>query len=751
MKKLLLLILNIITIVFALKATIITSTSAGDWSAEATWDSGSVPTDIDTVVIATSVTVTTTQSCELLTINAGATLTLDTGGDLTCTKLTVNYVDVTTYGTLDIEGGTLTTTDDTNIYGKFIMSSGTFNEGNSSGDSFYINGADASITINGGTINTSRYFGLISSSSFTMTGGTLNINSSGGTSSTDIFYVPYGTTFTMSSGTINILNGNLGTGAALKFNPTTANVTGGTINFTNVKGYSTTTIIGAESLYDLNCAVGNGDTLIITNQSDASDNFSCHNFTVTSGVVIVPATYGITINNTLTTNNNFTVESDANGNGSLIVNGTVTGDVTVQRYIAQYTSNTGTGNGWHLISSPIDNMAIAGSDFEPGTADPNLDDFYAWDEATNTWLNYKVAANNITNFTNGEGYLVAYQSTATKSFIGILINSDIPFTNLSFNSSQGDGWHLLGNPYPSALTWGDANWSLNNVVATAKVWNESAGNYSDVASGDIIPSTNGFFIQVTSGTNSLTIPSADRIHNVTNNYKSTLVQPAETLKFKVTSNANSYYDESTVGFRPDAKESFNLAYDSHKLFSMVNSAPSLYTVADKQQFSTKYFPETSLAFSIPIEFIPGVSSVYHLSISGLNSFDHNMKFTLEDTQTGTTIDLSQQTVYDFSATKGDDPARFILHINGVTAVPSLHNNNGMQIFSSGNTVYLHATGQKTLQGKVSVLNMLGQKIYEGTLNGGSRQQIRLSGRQPGIYFVRVEGKGSVVTQKVFLK
>ena len=756
MKKLLLFLIGVLLfgISFPVNAATYTSVTSGNWSTAATWDQNAVPTSTDDVIIAngTTVTVTTTQSCALLTINAGAILTLNSGGDLTCTNLSVNSTDATNYGTINIDGGTLTTTGVTNVYGKFIMSSGTFNEGNSSGDSFYINGTDASITINGGTINTSRYFGLKNYSSFTMTGGTLNINSSGGKSSTDIFYVPRGTTFSMSSGTINILNGNQGTGAALKFNPTTVNVTGGTINFTNAKNYSTTTIIGAESLYDLNCNVGNGDTLIIANQSDATDNFTCHNFTVTSGIVVVPATFGITINNNLTTNNNFTVESDATGNGSLIVNGTVTGDVTVQRYIAQYTSNTGTGNGWHLISSPVDNMGIAGSDFEPGTTSPNIDDFYAWNETTNTWLNYKVSANNIINFTNGEGYLVAYQSTATKAFTGNLINSDITFHDLSFNASQGDGWHLLGNPYPSALTWGDASWNLSNVEGTtAKVWNESAGNYIDISSGGIIPSTNGFFIRVTSATNSLTIPLTDRIHDATNNYKSTLVQPAETLKFKVTNDANSYYDESTIGFRSDAKESFNLAYDSHKLFSIVKTAPSLYTVADKQQFSTKYLPETSSAFSIPIAFIPGVTSIYHISISGLYTFDHNMKFTLEDTQTGTMIDLSQQTVYDFTATKGDDPNRFVLHINGVTTVPSLHQANDMQIFSSGNTVYLHATGQKTLQGKVSVLNMLGQKVYEGMLNGGSRQQIRLSGRQPGIYFVRVEEEGSVVTQKVFLK
>ncbi len=75
----------------------------------------------------------------------------------------------------------------------------------------------------------------------------------------------------------------------------------------------------------------------------------------------------MTVSNTLTNNQSaadLVIASDANGNGSLIVNGTVTGSATVQRYIAAYSAST---NGWHEISSPVNNMAIAGSDFVPGT------------------------------------------------------------------------------------------------------------------------------------------------------------------------------------------------------------------------------------------------------------------------------------------------------------------------------------------------------------------------------------------------
>ena len=473
----------------------------------------------------------------------------------------------------------------------------------------------------------------------------------------------------------------------------------------------------------------------------------CDNLTINAGASLtIGVGDGLTVNGNLTNNaaaSGLTISSDATGNGSLIVNGTVTGSATVQRYIPQYTSSA---NGWHEISSPVNAMAISGSGFEPGSSD----DLYAWDEVNDIWSNYRQSdgSHPFSTFANGEGYLVAYSSTATKNFTGTLNNADITFSNLSYNTTQGNGWHLLGNPFSSALTWGDANWSLTNVGGVAKVWNESGGNYSDISSGGIIPSTNGFFVQVTNTTNSLTIPAADRVHNAANNYKSaSATRQAGTLQFKVTSDANGYYDESRLGFKPNATEGFDPAFDSHKLFTMVQTAPSLWTVSKKQDFSTDYIPEPATAYDVPLHFKPGVSTVYHLSVKGVDSFN-GTSFVLEDLKTGDKIDLGTTKEYDFSAEKGDDPNRFVLHINGVTGIPDVDGTEGLHIFSYGKTIYLDS--QKALNGKVTVYNLMGQKVYESPLNGTGKQQFRLD-RQQGVYFVKVEEEGLTRTHKVFIK
>jgi hypothetical protein len=451
----------------------------------------------------------------------------------------------------------------------------------------------------------------------------------------------------------------------------------------------------------------------------------------------VPAGKGLTVSGTLT------VASDATGNGSLIVNGTVTGNTTVQRYIAAYPA--GTNNGWHEISSPVNNMAIAGSDFAPGTND----DFYAYDETTNQWLNYKASA--IANFTNGEGSLVAYQTTATKNFTGTLNNTDVTVSGLTYTVGQGTGWHLLGNPFSSAIKWNDGNWTLTNVGGTAEIWDEANATYVAVQANDIIPSTNGFFVQVGSGGGGVvTIPAASRVHDATNNYKSASAEnPAETLTFKISNDANKYADESILGFRSDATKGWDIAFDARKMLSFVKAAPQIWTVSEGEKYLVNYLPLVTTATNVPLDFRAGVNTAYHLTIKGADSFE-NVSLILEDLKTGQKIDLSRQDSYNFSAVTGEDESRFVLHINGVTAVPNVNKTDGIQVFAFGNTVYLQATGQKILEGKVSVFNMLGQQVYAGLLNGNTKQQIRLN-RKTGIYFVRVEEINRVVTRKVFIK
>jgi hypothetical protein len=494
----------------------------------------------------------------------------------------------------------------------------------------------------------------------------------------------------------------------------------------------------------------------ITIDANLSNPAKSKDLTINSGKSLsIDPDKALTINGNLTNNGTLTVQSTSAGNGSLIINGTVTGSATVQRYIAAHTSASGSGNGWHEIGCPVASFDPSGTDWDP-TNTGTSNDLYYWGEANNQWMNYRTSTFNISP---DKGYLVANDANLYHEFVGPINSTDVT-AHLTRTAGQGEGWNLIGNPFPSAIKWYDASASNKNdwgtdinggkIAATAEIWDEANGNYHAISAGEIIPSTNAVFIQVNNGytTADITIPASARTHDATGNYKSALAaHPQETLTFNITDDANSFADKSILGFKPNATKDWDIAFDAHKLMSMVKTAPQIWTVSKNQKFLVNYLPEPTASEDIPLHFKPGVSTVYHLTFNGVDSFN-GTSFVLEDLKTGEKIDLNNTDSYDFSADKGDDVNRFVLHINGVTAVPSVNKTDGIQVFAYGNTVYLH--GEKVLNGKVFIFNTLGQKVYEGLLNGAVRQQIRLDQRQ-GIYFVRLEVNNLVVTQKVFIK
>lgn len=541
-------------------------------------------------------------------------------------------------------------------------------------------------------------------------------------------------------------------------NPASSDVDMETINYNNNGGsnYSYNVKHGTVQDGDWNNTAtwksgtvpSSGDTVVLSNKVTVA-NYGVSSPAVCSGLIVNSGAYltinpeqALTVSGDLTNNGTITLASDNTGNGSLIVDGTATGNVTVQRYIPGYTSNS---DGWHLVSVPFD-ADPANTSFDPTGGSTN--DLYSWDEATNTWDNYRQAT---FTFSRGDGYLMAQKTNTTNSITGTLSNSDVAMSNLSYNPGlgNGSGWHLLGNPFTSAVKWGGANWSLNNVAATAKIWSNSAGNYIDIVAGGIIPSTSGFFVQVTSGSNSLTIPATDRVHSTTNNYKNTSAGEG-VLKFKVTGDANSYYDENTLGFKSGATTGFDPAYDSHMLFSLLKTAPQLWTVSNEQNFSINYLPPPSGTDSVQMDFQAGINSTYHLFWSGVNNIPNNFQVRLVDKKAGKTVNMRNVSNYNFTATTNDNTGRFVLRINGTTGIPETIASSKVKVYAVRNNVYIEAKNNLVLSGEATIINLAGQKVYRKTLDG-STQQVLNTQLNAGVYIVQVKMKGRTITRKIIIR
>lgn len=437
-------------------------------------------------------------------------------------------------------------------------------------------------------------------------------------------------------------------------------------------------------------------------------------------------------------NGDFTIESDASGTGSFLNNGSLSmtnrGTTTFERYIEAY---TGDEDGWHLLSSPVGNFTIGGSGIAPG----NNDDLYRWDESAYMWLNYKTQS---FDMETGKGYLVAYEATNTKEFTGSLYNDNISFNDLSFGN--GNGWHLLGNPYPCAIKWNDGNWSLSNIETVAHIYDESAGNYTSIIANNIIPSTQGFFIKATGPTNSITISKNSRTHDNTTFYKS-IATDDPVIVLKVSGDQNSFYDQCRIRFIPGSSSQYDPEYDGHKLYGQL-SAPQFYSLSeDDESLSVNSFPDY-YERTIQLGFESGVAGEYTIYMKELLGFSVTMLICLEDQLLDTMINLIQDTTYTFSANPDDPLNRFLLHFNLTTRNIDNKIADDLKIFNIGEYLYLESVDEN-ISAELLINDINGSIVNQRNVCFIGKTYVKLD-LPSGCYFARLSSHPTVTT-KIIIK
>ncbi|MDO9512914.1 MAG: T9SS type A sorting domain-containing protein [Bacteroidales bacterium] len=523
-----------------------------------------------------------------------------------------------------------------------------------------------------------------------------------------------------------------GTGAS----PT--NFTSDNQSFT-IKNNTTPTISTDWTVSGTNSKIVIGDGINSCNFT-AAYNVSTPDLEInTNGVITLNATKSLTVSGTLTNNataSGLVIESDATGTGSLI-HSTASINATFKRYMAAATWTDGQ-DGWHFLSSPVANHAISTA-FTVSPADEY--DFYAWSEVNNTWVNFKSETsptfseiNGNANFTLGKGYMTAYKNTDTKVFSGALNVGDVSFSNLTVSAGTNNSWHLLGNPFSSALTWDDT-WTTTNINGVAKIWNEGLQGYSDISSGGVIPVNNGFLVKANSSTNNITIPASNRLHSGTAFYKST---GYEGIKLTVYNLEKGNGQETKIFFNNMASNSYDVMYDCDFL---PGYGPRFYSEIPGYKLSTNTLTSLSSSTEIPLTFVGNQGNNFRIDAEGMESLMATVY--LNDLKTGNIHNLSANPSYAFTSTPSDDPNRFKLTFASVGIEnPETENPS---VYTYGNQIFVKGQGRATIE----LYNMSGQRIYAA--------QTQLMGITPihfhasaGYYIVRVIGDRNVQTSKILL-
>lgn len=435
------------------------------------------------------------------------------------------------------------------------------------------------------------------------------------------------------------------------------------------------------------------------------------------------------------------IQSDSEETGSFIgQNPEVSGSTSVERFISAFTSDV---SGWHLLSSPVATQPVS-SFHTAGSGN----DFYKWDETSGLWINRTASGGVLnetfeTDFVPGRGYLVANALSSTKIFSGLFNDADLSITGLTRNvNADYAGWNLVGNPYPSAIAWNDGtNWIVPaDYAGVSKVWYETGSSYIDRGAGTIIPSGNGFMVQLLTGSSgSLSIPLLSRTHSGENWYKSAASQLILTARDLDRSTAQ----QTIIAFRDGSTGNYDQVCDSRFLEGF---APVFYTLAGSEFLSTNTLPEIPFGQVIQLGFAGKGSEHFSIEMDNTDELLQNGVY-LIDNKNGLVTNLLLNPEYKFTASESDNPARFTIYF-GNKSPENPDREESFSVYTLDGIIYLASLPDTDVV--VWLVDAFGKEVFREHTGGAKIFPLNARSISSGVYVVNLVMDHSIQSKKIAL-
>jgi len=456
--------------------------------------------------------------------------------------------------------------------------------------------------------------------------------------------------------------------------------------------------------------------------------------------------------------NNLTIQSGNTGDASILDDDllTVNGAATVQRYV--------TGGVWHDISASTRNQTLNSVFFNHN---PEV-----WLRKYNEADNTRTYLYNLSDpMPSGAGFEIWVEAgnDVIINFIGPLQQSDLTLTNtttpaLSYSGPEPLGYNLIGNPFASPIDLDSGNWNLTDVSTsfwvwdpngtspTYRSWNTSGGGSGSLTNG-IVPMGQGFFVQTTGNSPSMTIPMNARVHSSQSYYK---YSPAEEdgdgglLRMSLRALMENGYDEMNITFSEEATEEFD-TYDTRKIFAFEGNAPQVYSIQNGEQLSINGLPLLNgEGYEVKVAYRAGTDGTQRLEAH----LEHlpETEVLLEDFVTGDVQNLVDDPLYQFEAHVDDEPVRFVLHFNPVyTGVEDQPDQPDIRVYAFDGAVYIQSKGEAAKEKKeVAIYDLFGRTVLNTTVYPATLTKIPLN-RHNAVFLVRTVSPAGVTTTKLFMK
>jgi len=480
------------------------------------------------------------------------------------------------------------------------------------------------------------------------------------------------------------------------------------------------------------------------------------NLTISSGAHFTNAS-----GNTLDVINDFILEANSTGTASFIDEGTttVTGSTNVQYYCES--------NLWHYMSACFDPSGNHFDDLFTGAIPTAL---YRWDEShteqsiTGWWidiLNSNEWDNN--SFVPGQGYAISdYTKGTIYSLSGDLYNTNQSINMTKTTGSNGEGWNLLGNPFPCSMAANSNTGTLDNFLTTNAsvldvsyvalyLYNDATEQYTTInntSSATYISTGQGFLVRTAQNGNDISFQLDDRKHGAATFYKG----GDETQRFLLSvKGPQNVIDETEIVFMEGVTKGLDPSYDAGKYKG--NLELSVYTSLvenNNHDFAIQALPLLTEPVVVPVGFIAGKQGNYSITVD-MQNFEPNTPVTLVDKYTSAQVDLTMNPQYSFVVdTPGTYNNRFLIYFKSAVGIGENVSITAdlFEIYSIENQVLISPSNNID-EYSINIFNTMGQLILQEDFNGKSTEYINIT--PPGTYIVRVHAKQGIIIRKVLVR
>lgn len=443
--------------------------------------------------------------------------------------------------------------------------------------------------------------------------------------------------------------------------------------------------------------------------------------------------------------------------------GTISGSYTVQRHVKARSAN------WGEIAPPVSTVDISNWDtdiFMSGVGGndgnaccPIFFSVYKYNNLTDAYVAVTSTAETVAA---GEGIQLFLASSLTSlDTFTFQSKGSISLADaiLSINSAGG-GYNLLGNPYPSFLSWTAISASNGGIVDAFQIFSDSTGNYLSKGDGDFISPHQGFWVESTASS----IFTISPTHIIDGSTSGTFLRrddvAPEYLELELTTDVTPFSHHTFIGFNELAnasKDNFDLSF----LPSPQDGAPNITSVVeDGRKLYRNVLPVGEEYVTVPLKVNVDIAGVYHLKADEFSAVGEYDCILLEDISEGVTIDLKELQDYGFEMKDVTKDREFRIHLISsnhedcdVPNVPQevVAVTNDFNIEQLGNQVFVNFDLEEMTNASIAVYNLLGQQMTETVSIDALTQRYNVElPENSGTFMVVVKTDTNVLTRKVYL-